>query len=127
MKEMFYGPWQLTFRKSDPNRRNRLVIRDSDTDGDHERVFGSGPITVEVTGEVWTADIESLVDGAWTSCLQEREMAYEPADGIVVTLHGYAGDRADVTQPNVVRCVYRDPDRNPPPVPDPFDFSYGGD
>ncbi len=130
MREMFYGPWQLTFRKSDPNRQNRLKIEGSDTtDGEYPRVFGGGPIVLDVTGSVWSVAIESspLNQDAWESCTLNREIEYQPPDGLVVTLHGYVGEREDVTQPNVVRCVYRDPGANPPPVPDPFDFTYGGD
>ena len=130
MVEMFYGPWQLTFRKSDPNRRNRLVIAGSDAmDGVYERVFGGGPIVLDVTGSVWSVDIESSPrdQEAWESSVRNRKVEYEPSDGIVVTLHGFVGERKDVTQPNIVRCVSRDPDLNPPPVPDPFDFTYGGD
>ena len=38
--EMFYGPWQVTFTKSDPDRDNRLVIYGSDgMDGRYQRRF----------------------------------------------------------------------------------------
>ena len=128
MLEMFYGPWHLTFKKADPNRRNRLVVVGSDSsDGTYDRVFGGGPIELEVTGEAWSVEVESSPRDAdaWEPSIRERNTEYDPTDGIVVTLHGYVGNREDVTQPNVVRCVYRDPDRNPPPTPDPFDFTYG--
>jgi hypothetical protein len=128
MPEMFYGPWRLTFKKSDASRRNRLVVVGSDTaDGTYERVFGGGPVELDVSGEAWSVEIESSPRDAdaWEASIRERKTEYDPNDGIVITLHGYLGDREDVIQPNVVRCVYRDPDRNPPQVPDPFDFTYG--
>ena len=126
MPEMFYGPWRLVFKKSDANRRNRLVIVGSDAaDGTYERVYGGGPVEMDVTGEAWSVEIESSTRGAevWEPSIRERKKESEPNDGIVITLHGYVGDRADVTQPNVVRCGYRNPDRTPPPVPDPFDYT----
>ncbi len=129
MVEMFYGPWQLTFRKSDPECRNRLVVLGSDTmDGAYERRFGGDDIVLEVTGSVWSVDIESSPheEEAWLSCLRDRRTVYDPQAGLVVTLHGYAGDIDLSRVGNVVRCVYRDAELNPPPVADEFDFSYGG-
>lgn len=125
MVTLFYGPWNLTFRRINPNHpKHRLVIGEADTPGVYEWERGDDLISVEVTGAMWSAAIDTLIDGVWTPCRLQRTMAYEPPDGIVVSLVGYTGDREDVTQPNIVRCVYRDPERNPPDVPDDFDFTY---
>ena len=127
MVQMFYGPWHLTYTKSDPDRRNRLVIYGTDgMDGTYERPFPGDDIVLEVTGAVWSADIESSPrdEESWESCLRKAVTSYDPDDGITVILFGHAALEEGWME-NVVRCVYKDPELNPPPVPDPFDFTYG--
>ena len=129
-REMFYGPWQVTFTKSDPDRDNSLVIYGSDAvDGRYQRRFGGDDITLEVTGGAWSIEIQSspLNANSWQGCELKRETRYEPPDGFVVVVRGHLGEFQERWMENVVRCVYRDPDLNPPDRPDPFDFTYGGD
>lgn len=128
-REMFHGPWQVTFAKSDPDRDNCMVIYGSDVmDGRYERRFGGDDIVLEVTGAAWSIDIESSPRNAdaWQPCELRRETRYEPPDGFVVVVRGHLAEFEERWIENVVRCIDRDPEVNPPDVPDPFDFRYGG-
>jgi len=107
-----------------------MVIVGSDTnDGAYEHTFGGPDVVLDVTGSVWSIDIESSPrdEEGWASCLRSRSTAFEAPAGLTITLTGYDGDIGAQLLPDVIRCVSRDPALNPPITPDPFDFSYPTD
>jgi hypothetical protein len=128
MPELFSGPWELRYTVTDTERSNRLVINGSDAaDGPHSKAIGRD-LVIPVTGKLWSVDVQSLNpdSGEWEAPTLRRIMRFDPTDGIVVRLRTSRpikiwGNPAS----NVIDCVYRDPDANPPPTPDPFDFTYG--
>lgn len=129
MPEMFAGPWDLRYTSTDLGVQNRLVIAGSDSkDGSYAKAIGA-ELELSVTGELWSADVQSLNPHTreWESQPLRRSMRYDAKNGITMRLESVGGppNLAGILRNNVVEGVYRDPNANPPPVQDPFDFTYG--
>jgi hypothetical protein len=126
---MFAGPWDLRYTSTDTDRQNRLVIAGSDTtDGSYDKAIGTD-LELSITGELWSADVQSLNPDTqeWESRPVRRTMRYDAKDGITVRLESAGGppNPVGLRRNNVIDFVYRDPNANPPPTRDAFDFTYG--
>ena len=130
MPEMFAGDWDLRYTDVDPLSSNRVVIYGSDqADGTYTPRFGGDEVTVSITGGMWSADMQTLNSdtGEWESRPARRTMRFDRKNGTTVRLDTAPQpiDGKPQIYGNAVELVYRDPDLNPPPVEDAFDFTYG--
>ena len=129
MPEMFAGPWDLRYTVTDTQRANRLVIYGSDTgDGTYNKAIGQD-LSLNITGELWSAEVQTRNpdSGEWEVPTTRRTIRFDPINGITVRLRTSRPIEIGANPAtNVIDCVYRDPNLNPPPTPNPFDFTYGG-
>lgn len=122
MAETFFGPWRVVFERHNLYYRERFVISGSDNaDGEYEGYLGIPvvPIDITVSGAEWTIDLQ-LVGGPalpeWQSFDVVRVTQFVAPEGLTVRL---------TTQYHnmTVLCISMDPDINPIPTPNPFDFT----
>lgn len=131
MAERLHGPWRLTATKADNGVRERFVITGSSaSDGRHEVQPGT-PARLDVGGAQWEVGLEVRVSNRWEDVGPlERSTQVAPGVGLTIRLSvGSVVDRSIIDPLSTLKLtlVSRDPVINPPPIPNPFDFSLPGD
>lgn len=131
MAQKFYGPWQLTLAAGDPEPTvfQRFVISGSENaDGSHSPLLG-GPLELPVSGAEWTVELQTYEDEAWQADRVHRATAFDPSNGLIVTLASlhpggswWSGPEPGLT----VSCVSKDPAINPIATGTSYDFTIPG-
>jgi hypothetical protein len=129
--QTFHGPFIVRVVEKNAPVPQRLVVSGSDSsDGPHRGELGD---TVEVTGAMWTLDLQFFAPepadpAGWVFSLVQQSVAFTVEDGLVFTLRasnasGFIG-RIPEFGDIVVTVTSTNPDLNPmhPPAPAP-DFS----
>ena len=130
MAETFYGPWSIELDSGVALIQVQLVISGSDGCDGRYSLHSGQSLSLSVNGASWTAAIESwFPDSGFTPQETRRTTTFEWADGLVATVEcGRPPASGPVWGGPLymyvkLRCVSRDPEVNPEPVPAPYDFT----
>jgi hypothetical protein len=133
----FFGPWLVQVDKVDVSPEQSFVITGSDgADGRYPVAYGE-PFEVSVDGAAWTVEIDELDHDVWTPATAQPPVAeggarritkFDPADGLIALLgtgsHAYETLMGDIWYLGMrLRCISKDPETNPNPMPNPYDFT----
>lgn len=128
MTETFYGPWRVVLTHANSHFSQRMLIEGSDNaDGEYQIAFGRA-VDVEVLGAEWRLTTEFFPFGgpSWQAGDVRRSTRFEPFAGLLVQLDGAARPpgSGSTTFPNLtLHCSCLDPETNPIPTPNPYDFT----
>jgi hypothetical protein len=125
--ETFYGDWSVEVLAINAGFSQRFKITGSNaSDGFYLGTVGNA--VPRVSGSQWTLSIEWSSDGGatWQSSGIRRSASYTIEEGMLVLLGAddnvpalRDGDFNDM----ILTCRYLNPVINPPPIPNPFDFT----
>lgn len=132
MATTFFGPWRVVVKEFDPSPQQGFMISGSD-DADGFYVPEAGvPMVVPVSGAEWTIDLQMLSPFepvGWFSFEAVRTTRFMAPDGLTVRLN-HGGDHVLFLGPFVLSmtllCISMDPELNPIPTPNPFEFTFPG-
>jgi hypothetical protein len=118
-----YGPWRITLGTVD--LPCSFVVSGSDNADGRYMVEQGAPLDVLVTGTEWTISLQSDWpdrNGNWHPLPALREMTFEPQNGLIVLLgvHPGAPRRGEWAW---LTCTSMDPETNPIPTNNPYDFT----
>lgn len=128
MKERFFGPWRIELVDVINVFESRILITgSSNADGAYE-IDQNQPFMITVDGKDWTLGIESWwpPDAGFSSRPIRRSNSFDRINGLVAVIEmgkppsGEIGPLYDYVH---LRCISQDPNVNPAPAPDPFDFT----
>lgn len=144
MAETFYGPWRVVldwqivptdvidlpqqgFVVFDDLPEQGFVVAGSDNaDQRYVREIGS-PLDLDVTGTEWTIDLQILwplsSTARWSSVPVRRIMTFLPPEGLIVGLNLAPGVIAPFLLGMKLICTSTDPEINPIPSGNPYDFT----
>jgi hypothetical protein len=129
MAHKFFGPWRVVVKEFDPIPPQGFVISGSD-DADGFYVPKQGvPMDIAVSGAEWTIDLQVLMPFEpmrWTSFEGIQTTRFVAPEGLTVRLN-HGGDKVLFLGPFILSmtllCISMDPDINPIPILNPFDFT----
>ena len=127
MTETFYGPWRIVLTNANSHFAQRMVITGSDdADGAYPIAFGQ-PLDVAASGARWQLETQFFPFGgpAWEPGDIRRSTRFEMPTGLIVQLDGAArppGTGTTFTNLTLI-CSCLDPETNPIPGPNPYDFT----
>jgi hypothetical protein len=124
MAETFFGPWRIVVKEFVPISQPRFVISGSDNADGAYRPQEGVPMGVEATGAEWTVELQ-IVWGfgahTWSSYHVLRTTQFDASEGLLVRLDHRRSLFSEITLS--LLCISMDPDINPVPTPNPFDFT----
>jgi hypothetical protein len=133
----FFGPWLVKPDIVDDYPPQSIVITGSSgVDGRYLLAYGE-PFEILVVGPEWTLQIDELDHDVWTPATARPPVAeggarrvtkFDPADGLIALLgtgsHAYETLMGDIWYLGMrLRCISKDPETNPEPTPNPYDFT----
>lgn len=127
----FFGPWVIRVEDVVDVFEPRLTLAGTDNaDGEYFPVSGQ-PLDVAVTGSAWTINAHtpwSGDDGAtvWDPLKLRRSTRFDRMTGLIVDLETgrpSGGGIGPVYFFMRLVCVCADPEVNPDPLPNPYDFT----
>ncbi|MDT0168436.1 hypothetical protein [Pseudarthrobacter sp. BRE9] len=127
MAETFYGPWRIVLLNANSHFAQQMVIEGSDNaDGGYDIAYGEA-LDVSVAGAQWRLRTEFFpFDGpAWLEGDTRAISRFEPGAGLLVQIDGASrppGRGGPLTNLRLL-CSCLDPETNPIPAPNPFDFT----
>ena len=129
MATLFYGPWHVVLGHVNSHFSQRLVISGSSSaDGVYPVAFGA-PLVLMVDGPRWQIEMQYFPfdeDATWQPSDVRETRTFLPGDGLIVQLDGAARPPALVNPQYknlAVTCTSLDPDVNPIPTANPYDFT----
>ena len=126
MAETFYGPWRVVLALFDPYPQQGFVISGSDNaDGFYVPEAGV-PVDIAVAGEEWTIGFQMRLPHwphEWVSAGPIPTTQFLAGLGWTVRLSAHGGYFGPHFARMALLCISMDPDINPIPTPNPFDFT----
>lgn len=127
MTQTFHGDWSIEVFAVNADFAQRFTIAGSTgSDGHYPGTVGTG--IARVSGSEWRLTMEwnDNVNPAWSPSDIRRSASYSLEKGMLVFLG--ADDNVPALRDHdyddfIVLCRYLDPAVNPPPTPNPFDFT----
>lgn len=127
MSENFFGPWQITVGQVNTYAYQSFTISGSENADGRYTLFGEDPATIEVIvqGKEWAIEPEWLNLGAdYVPSDVRRATKFVVNQGIIVTLDAYIPDFPHPIGGNLTLiCTSLDPETNPIPTSNPYDFT----
>lgn len=131
MDETFYGPWRIVLTSANSHFAQRMLISGSDdADGEYRIAFGQ-VLDVTASGAQWRLQTQFFPFGGpdWEPGDMRRSTRFEAPTGLIVQIDGAArepGTGTTFTNLTLI-CTCLDPETNPIPAPNPYDFTIHGE
>ncbi len=128
MAETFFGHWQVVVQLWHPHRIDGFVISGSDNADGFYAPAEDGPSDFEVFGAEWTITLQKRHPSQlapWILWDAIRTTQFVAPEGLTVILRPQPDLAFGGTHMNL-RCISLDPEINPIPTPNPFDFTIPG-
>lgn len=131
MAETFYGPWRIVLVSANSHFAQRMLISGSDAaDGGYDIAFGR-VVDVAASGARWQLQTQFFPFGGpdWEPGDMRRTTRFEVQNGLIVQIDGAARPPGTgTTFANLtLMCTCLDPETNPIPAPNPYDFTIPGE
>ncbi len=129
MAETFHGPWRIVLTHVNSHFAQSVVVSRSDNaDGRYDVAFGDA-LEILVQGSQWQLETQyyPFAGGAgWQPGDVRRATRFEPKHGMIVQLDGAArppGSSGTAFNNLTLVCTCMDPQTNPIPADNPYDFT----
>ncbi len=129
MSETLYGPFRVVLDGGDIWPPQRVTISGStNADGAHLIDFDQ-PLDLAVDGEEWMVDVEffkEFPDAEWITAVFTRSTGFVPKEGLMVELMFGLNNSPSLGEfrPSIrLVCTSADPETNPIPTGNPYDFT----
>lgn len=129
MAEMFFGPWHIVVGLVNSHFSQSFTISGSDNADDRYPVAFGQALELSVQGEQWQLQLAWFPfgpGGSWQPSDVRRTTKFVPGAGLIVQLDAAARPPGSAS-PNFnncgLTCTSLDPETNPIPTSNPYDFT----